>query len=159
SILSNSAKAEKPLGIGETGWGEKLPNNSVPLLISPSLFRSNTRNALSTPGAVHAICARLPVPVMSNRTPFSALVRTNPCPDTSMMIGEHPSMPPPPSLEVNRLSPEPVQSLAGGGGEHDCSTRGTAGVVVNKTTTAAPKKNGTQRLFTVELQTASLCSE
>src|SRR5260221_4879534 len=63
--------------------------------MTPFPLRSSTRNALFAL-AVHAIWMGTPVLAISNFTPFAALVRKNPSPVTSTMIGLHGGATPPP---------------------------------------------------------------
>src|SRR5712664_3730495 len=83
---SNTASAAKPFGVVEGGCGVKLPNSCLPFWTSPSA-PGRARNALFEPEAVQPIWIAVPVPAMSKRTPLAALVRWNPFPLTSRIIG------------------------------------------------------------------------
>src|SRR5580704_1275963 len=84
---SYTASAAKPFGLLEGACGVKLPNSCLPLSTRPSAS-GRARNALSAPWAVHPIWIGVPVPEISNRTPNAALVRKNPFPLTSTIMGE-----------------------------------------------------------------------
>src|SRR5205085_1308551 len=89
--LSYSARARKPFfscPAGGSGWGVKLPNNSAPLLITPSPLRSSASHASSAPAAVHESLSALPSPSRSKLTPPAASVSAKPFPATSMRMGE-----------------------------------------------------------------------
>src|SRR6476646_7237684 len=57
-----------------------------------------------------------PVLAMSNFTPFAALVRKKPFPVRSIMMGEHPSFPVPPSTGLKPSPPVLLQPPGSGGG-------------------------------------------
>src|SRR5205085_7223583 len=89
--LSYSARARKPFfscPAGGSGCGVKLPNNSAPLLITPSPLRSSASHASSAPAAVHESLSALPSPSRSKLTPPAASVSAKPFPATSMRMGE-----------------------------------------------------------------------
>ena len=83
---SNST-ARKPFGLAERGCGVTAPNSSLPLSIRPLPFLSNAKNASSELASVQENLYGLPVASGSNITPLLALVRLNPFPAMSTMIG------------------------------------------------------------------------
>src|ERR1035438_8808054 len=99
---SKTASALYPLGSSLFGWSVKLPKSSFPLSITPLPLRSSAKKALPSPPVVHDKRSGLPLPLMSKRTPSSVLVKWNPFPLASIMIGlhapggQHPPPPPPP---------------------------------------------------------------
>src|SRR5438270_12121798 len=148
SGLSYSARARKPLGCGDGGCAVKLTNNSLPLVIRPLPSRSRSRKALAVPGAVQAICMGFPVPVMSNRTPFRALVSRNPLPVTSMIIGlQLGAVVSPLVPEIGATAPLRQGSV----GASHCILTGRHGRTekIANTTPCAPKWNKGNHLFLV----------
>src|SRR5262245_38702065 len=107
SGLSNTSRARKPffdVSDGGEGCGERLPNNYVPLSITPLLLRSSTSQASSELADVQARRSADPLASRSKLTPPSALVRSNPLPDISNTIGV--SVHCPCALAVQNPSPE-----------------------------------------------------
>ncbi len=86
-ILSNSARAMNPLGLGVVGWGVEFPNNSLPPSIVPLPFLSNTNQASSELAIVQDRCSGVPSLLRSKLTPPAQLVKVKPLPTTSISTG------------------------------------------------------------------------
>src|SRR5262249_31885836 len=67
--LSYSANARNPFGSEEVVCGVTLPNNSLPLSMSPLPFRSSTNHASSDSAEVQEIWSACPLPKKSKTTP------------------------------------------------------------------------------------------
>lgn len=94
---------------GGLDCGVKLPNNSVPLVITPSPLRSKASHASSVSGAVHDNRSLMPLLSRSKFTPLTVLVRSKPLPETSTRTGDGGQE----NMQLlSKISAKPLQSLS-----------------------------------------------